>query len=189
MGFSMQTGSKHAADFNNNWVKFLLWGIALFILGVIAMSAAAFTTIATIFFLGVILFVGGLIVLMDSITFWRGKPGFALHLLSGLLYTAVGIMLMINPITGSMSLTLLLGIGYTIIGFFRIITALSLQLFRWKLSLFNGILTMLIGILIMASWPQSSLYIIGLFIGIDLIVCGWVYMMSAIAGRNIALRG
>ena len=189
MSFSMQISSIHTSDFKNHWEKFLCWGIALCILGIVAISAAAFTTVATVFFLGFILLIGGMIVMMDSITFWRGKPGFRLHLLSGFLYTAIGLMLIINPIVGSMSITLLLGIGYTIFGFIRIVNALSTAVFHWKFRLFNGILTLLIGILIMASWPQSSLYIIGLFIGIDLLVCGWIYIMSAMTGRNLALKG
>lgn len=189
MGFSTQAGSMRASDFRDNWGKFMLWGIALSILGVAAMSAATFTTMISVFLLGIVLCTGGVVVMIDALTFWRGKPGFILHLLAGILYAGVGVMLITNPVSGSVSLTLLLGICYTLLGLFRIISALSLRLFRWKLSLFNGVITLLIGTLIMSSWPESSLYIIGLFIGIDLLVCGWVYIMSAVAGRNILRNG
>ncbi len=187
MGFTTRSGHMHTAAFRENWGKFLVWGIALSILGIAAMSAAAFTTLVSVFLLGILITIGGAVVIIDSLTFWRGKPGFILHSLSGALYLVVGLMLMINPLSGSVSLTLLLGICYTLLGLFRIIAALSIKQYRWKLSLFNGIITLLIGVLILRSWPESSLYIIGLFIGIDLLVCGWVYIMSAIAGRN-ALR-
>lgn len=184
MGFSMRTGNIQISDFSKHWRQFLLWGIALSILGIAAMSTATFTTLISVFLIGILLTISGIVIIINSFSFWRGRPGFTLHLLSGILYAGIGVMLIVNPVSGAASLTLLLGIGFTLVGIFRIISALSLKLFQWQLSLFNGLLTLLIGTLIMRSWPESSLYIIGLFIGIDLLICGWVYIMSAMAARN-----
>jgi uncharacterized membrane protein HdeD (DUF308 family) len=144
------------------------------------------TTFISVIFLGVIIMTAGMIVLIDALTFWRIKmSGFALHVFMGIVYIAGGLMLIDNPLAGSVSLTLLLGILYIALGAFRTIYALTHRAPRWSLSLLNGIISFILGILILSNWPNSSLYIIGLFVGIDLLMCGWVYIMSALAARAI----
>lgn len=185
MGFSTRITNQYLEAFGRNWIWFLLWGIAVTILGLFAISATTLTTIITVLTLGLLLILGGIIVIFDAFTFWRGKgSGFYMHVLMGILYLLAGSILIKNPLAGSVSITLLLGIAYTLLGLFRIIYSLSIRLPRWSWSLFNGLVTLLLGILIMASWPASSLYIIGLFVGIDLVFCGWAYIMTAIAAKN-----
>ena len=170
--------------FAQNWGKFLLWGVALVILGMLAISAAVFTTMLTVVLLGVIVLCAGAIIIVDAWTFWRGKvSGFLLHSFMGMLYLIVGFMLIRNPLEGSVSITLILGVFYMVLGGFRIIYALTHRAPRWGLNLLNGVVSFVLGGLILANWPFSSLYIIGLFVGIDLLFCGWVYMMSALAAR------
>jgi uncharacterized membrane protein HdeD (DUF308 family) len=173
--------------FSKNWYLFLLWGIALTVLGLAAISAATFTTIATVIFLGILILLSGVVVIVDTFTFWWGQwRGFFLHLLMGVLYTAVGIMLVQTPVEGSMSLTLILGILYVLLGASRLSFSLSTRLPRWKWSCFNGVISLLLGILILANWPESSLFIIGLFVGIDLLFCGISYVMTALAARSLS---
>lgn len=168
------------------WGWFLLWGIGLLILGLLAISSVTLTTLISIIFLGVLIFISGVIILIDAFTFWwRLWGGFFLHFFIGLFYLFAGAILIKNPIFASLSLTFILGIFYVLIGISRIIYSLTLQVFRWKLTLFNGIVTLLLGILILASWPSSSLYIIGLFVGIDLVICGWVYIMAAMYAKSV----
>jgi uncharacterized membrane protein HdeD (DUF308 family) len=173
--------------FSKNWLFFLLWGITLTVLGAVAISAAAFTTLVTVIFLGVLILLSGVVIVIDTFTFWWGKwAGFFLHLLIGALYLTVGWMLIQSPVEGSVSLTLLLGVFYVLIGVFRFGFSLSARLPRWKWGFFNGIISLLLGILILANWPESSLFIIGLFVGIDLLFCGIAYVMTALAARSMA---
>ncbi|VVC75765.1 hypothetical protein AQUSIP_10590 [Aquicella siphonis] len=189
MGLSSRITDQYLLAFGKNWVWFLLWGIAIAVLGLFAISATALTTLITVITLGLLLVLGGVVVIFDAFTFWRGKgSGFYLHVLMGILYLLAGSILIKNPLAGSVSITLLLGIAYIILGLFRVIYSLSMQMLRWGWSLFNGIITLLLGILIMANWPASSLFIIGLFVGIDLVFCGWAYIMVAIAARNFVSR-
>ncbi len=177
-------GDLSAFSRNANW--FLAWGLALVILGVIAIGAAEFTTVVSVVFLGALIFISGVVITIDTFTFWWRKwGGFFLHLLMGVLCLAAGGMLMKSPILATVSLTLFLGVFYILLGVFRVIYALSLQFPRWGWSLFNGIISLLLGILIMASWPASSLYIIGLFVGIDLLFCGWTYIIASLAARAL----
>jgi uncharacterized membrane protein HdeD (DUF308 family) len=171
--------------FKQNAGLFMIWGILLMLVGMLAIGADVFTTIVTIVFIGVAITIGGAVVIFDAFTFWRrSMSGFILHLLMGILYVAVGYILIKNPVEGSISLTLVLGIFYLVLGAFRTVFALSARTPHWGWALFNGLVSLLLGGLILASWPASSLYIIGLFVGIDLIFSGWAYFMLALSVRN-----
>jgi len=185
MGFSNQMSSQYLIPFSKHWAWFLVWGIALAALGIFAVSATALTTLVTVFLLAFVLIISGIVLIIDAFSFWHGKGrGFPLHVIMGILYLVAGAILIKNPVAGSVSITFLLGTFYILLGIFRIIYSLSMQLFNWGWSLINGIITLLLGVLIMESWPESSLYIIGLFVGIDLFFCGWAYIMVAFAARR-----
>lgn len=182
---SLRMSNLDATSISKNWGWFLVWGIALVVLGMFAISAAAMTTLLSVIFIGFLLLISGAFIIIDTFTFWRGKgSGFFLHLMMGLLYLAAGVILIGNPVQGSVSLTLLLGVLYTCLGIFRIFYGINYRMLRWGWSLVSGIVTLLLGILILASWPDSSLFIIGLFVGIDLLFCGWAYIMVAFMARN-----
>ncbi len=172
--------------FGANWGRFLVWGIALVILGIIAISATTMTTLVSVLFLGFILLIGGIVIVIDAFSFWwHIWSGFFLLLLLGILYFIVGMMMVSSPILASISLTLFLGVFYLVIGVFRIIHSLSMRIPSWGWGVFSGIIAFILGILILTSWPQSGLYIIGLFVGIDLLFIGWTYIMAAIAARSL----
>jgi len=178
----MFTTNLNITAFANNWKWFLIWGLILIALGIIAISAVSMTTILSVVFFGFLLFISGVVIIFDTFTFWFRKwSGFFLHLGIGVLYLLVGCMLIKNPITASISITLLLGIFYLIIGLLRIFYSSSLRAPQWGWSLISGILAFILGVLILASWPTSGLYIIGLFIGIDLFFVGLAYVMAALA--------
>lgn len=174
-------------DIYSYWGWFLAWGIILVILGFAAISAATLTTLISVIFLGFIITIGGVVILVDTFAFWwRRWKGFFLHLLLGLLYLFVGIMLINNPVVATAVLTLTLGILYIFAGIFRITEALTVRFYRWGLTFFSGLVSLLLGILIVSSWPSSSLFIIGLFVGIDLLIAGWVYIMASLTAKKLA---
>lgn len=164
----------------------LLWGILLVVLGCVAISATTMTTILSVLFLGAVIFISGLVITVDAFTFWRRSgSGFIWHLLMGILTLVVGFMLIKSPLLGSISLTLFLGVFYLVLGCFRVGFSLVVQPPRWGWNLFSGLVSVLLGVLILASWPVSGLFIIGLFIGIDLLFSGWAYIMASLAARSI----
>lgn len=167
------------------WGWFFTWGLILFVLGILAISAATATTLLSVIFIGMLILMSGVVILIDTFTFWwRRWSGFILHLAIGVLYSWVGIMLITNPTEGSISLTLVLGVFYIAVGVARIIYSLMLRLGRWQWSFFNGLITLMLGILITSSLASSSLFVIGLFVGIDLFVSGLTYMMSALYAKK-----
>jgi uncharacterized membrane protein HdeD (DUF308 family) len=177
----------HWETYSKNWTWFLLCGLALVILGAVAIAFDTFTTLISVIFLAILILCSGIVIIVDSFASWWGRwRGFFIHLLMGILYAAAGVILLRNPVLASVSLTLLLAIMYIFIGIFRIIYSLSMRVPQWGWSFFSGILALLLGILILAKWPESSLFIIGLFVGIDLMITGWVYIMAAFAARELA---
>lgn len=183
----MRASSIDLSVFSKHSGWFLLWGILVTLLGLAAISAAFTATMISVIFLGILILIAGSIIIFDSFTFWWGKwSGFFWHLLMGVLYFAVGFLMIDNPILGSVSITFLLGVFYLIVGLFRIIFAASSRLPHWGWGFFNGLISLLLGVLILASWPGSSLFIIGIFVGIDLVFCGIAYIMAAMTAKAMS---
>lgn len=172
-------------SWRRHWGWFLLFGIGLIVLGSVAISLSAITTVISVVMLGIFISIGGGVVIIDTFRYWWGQwSSFYFYLVVGLLYLTVGIMLMKEPIMGAVSLTFLLATFYMILGIFRIIVSIYLKPPLWGWSLFSGIIALILGILILIHWPGSSLFIIGLFIGIDLLFAGWPYVLLGISGRS-----
>jgi uncharacterized membrane protein HdeD (DUF308 family) len=183
---SMRFNDSYLPDFGKQWSLYLFWGILLTILGILAIGASAWTTIISVFIVGLLVLIAGVVLFIDTFAFWWGKGnGFFLHFILALFYLIVGIMIIREPIVASISLTLLLGIFYVIIGLYRIFMSSGIRSPRWGWALFNGIVSLLLGILILSSWPASGLFIIGIFIGIDLIFSGWTFIMASLAARTM----
>lgn len=164
---------------NRMWV--MLLGVLLTVLGLITISTAALATLISIVFLGIVITIGGIIVMADACKVWWGQwSGFLVHFFVGLLYFLVGMMLINEPFFGMVSLTLLLGVFYLIAGGFRMTAAMNFRLPHWRWGLFNGIVTALLGLVILLSWPAASLYVIGLLIGVDILFSGITFLMMAL---------
>lgn len=169
-----------------NWGWFLVWGILLVVAGAYALAASVLTTMITVLVLGALLLIAGVVIALDAFSFWRQSGGtFFLHLLMGILYIIAGAYLIEHPTAAAVSLTLLLGVFYLVLGAFRISYSLTSQWVSWGWWLLNGVITFLLGVLILIHWPESSLFILGIFVGVDLFFLGWAYIMIALSARSI----
>lgn len=163
---------------SKNWIPFLFLGLTLMILGFLAIGSSFFVTILTVAVIGVFLMVGGIIQVINA--FYTGRwSGFLLHVVLGILYLVVGFMLLDAPMLNAVTLTFLLASFFMVIGLFRIIGALTTRFPGWGWSLFNGMIAFLLGILIYKHWPSSGLWVIGLFVGIEMLFAGWYWVMFA----------
>src|SRR5262249_47236854 len=150
-------------------------GIALIILGTIAMGASVATTFVTVVIYGVLLILGGIAECVGS--FWaRQWSGFFLGLMAGGLYLVVGLLFVREPGNAAVAMTLLLAALLLIGGAFRIGAAISFRMPGWGWAVVHGAVDVLLGMLIWAQWPLSGLWVIGLFVGIELVFAGawWV---------------
>ena len=166
------------------WGWFLGLGILFIILGFLAIGASTLVTIASVIFLGSLLLIGG--VVQTAYTFGiRDWSGFFLSLLSGILYGVVGFFMIFHPAASAVSLTLLIAAFYIIGGIFRTISAASMRFEHWGWALFSGLIKLALGMLILFGWPDTGLWVIGLFIGIDLIFYGWFWVLLSLTARTM----
>jgi len=170
-------------ELRSNWGWHLAMGIALVLLGIIALINSVAVTVVSMMVFGWLLLFSGFI---EGVQAFRHRQGshFFLHLLNAALAIVVGLMLLRNPLAGSLVMTLLLASYFLVAGSFRIITAMTVQITGSGWMLVDGIITLILGILVWAQWPIAGLWIIGLFIGINLITYGWSQMMLAFALRR-----
>lgn len=170
---------------NKYWGWLLGWGALFSLLGILSIGHSITATLISITFLGTMLLVAGIITMLNAVIFWWGRwSKFSNHFMVGLLYLLIGVLFIRAPITVSASLVLLLAISYIFVGFLRIMSVLPFPLSGWNWDLFSGIITVLLGVLIMTGWPSSSLYIFGLFIGIDLFILGVTTIIMALNTRS-----
>jgi uncharacterized membrane protein HdeD (DUF308 family) len=169
---------------SRNWGWLLALGILMVILGAIAVAAPAVATIAVQFMLGWLLVISGIGEGIHAFMV-QGWRGFLLELLSAVLYLAVGILLLVNPLQGALALTIVVAVFLVVEGIFKIITALRVRDHDgWGWLLASGIVSVILGVLIWAEWPASGLWVIGLLVGIQLLFTGWALIMLALAARR-----
>ncbi len=169
------------------WKWFMALGVAMVVLGAIAISWACIATItvAATWLFGFFLLVAGIGEIVNS--FWVGRwSGMLLHLLVGIMYTLVGFMVIDQPETAAVQLTLLIAIFLMVTGIFRVVFAVAERFAGSGWVMLNGVITFILGLMIYKQWPASSLWVIGLFIGIDLIFNGWAWIMLSLGLRQIA---
>jgi len=152
------------------WVIAL--GVVYIIAGVIALGSVVMATIVTVFVVGIMMLIAGVAEVF--------------HALLGALYIIAGFLTFENPLLAAALLTLLLGIALIASGIMRIWLAFSMKEgMPWIWVVVSGVITVLLGLIILAHWPVSSLYILGLFLGIDLIFAGagWIAVGFGLARR------
>lgn len=174
----------HLIPLRRNWGWLMAAGIALVILGILGLGAVTLLSIASAIWFGAMIFVGGVIVLIDAFR-QQGWKSRLLHLLIGVLYVAVGVMTFMNPLVATASLTLLAGAALVATGVLRLIVAFqNRQLPSWGWIAFSGVLSLLLGGLILMRWPESSLWVLGTFFAVELIFQGWAEIALARAIRS-----
>jgi uncharacterized membrane protein HdeD (DUF308 family) len=177
----------HAAGFDelyrhSNW--FLALGLALIVLGLIALGAATATTVASLILFGWLLIIGGILEIAYAL--WRRTwSGFLIDLVIGVLYVVVGFMVVANPAATALGLTLLVAMFLIVGGLLRIISAFAIRYPNWGWLVFHGVVALVLGILIWQGLPQTALWVIGLYIGIELIVNGFALLMLGMAAKKL----
>jgi uncharacterized membrane protein HdeD (DUF308 family) len=167
-----------------NWKWLLALGILFIILGTIGLGLTFLLTIVKVLFLGVLLLIGGAAQLIEAFKH-KGWKSLLWNILIALFYLGAGVLVIYDPVGVSIALTLVLAFALIAIGIFRIIMALQFKLaqVRW-MTLLSGIASIVLGALILAQWPVSGLWVIGLFVAIELIIHGWSYVFIALAARQ-----
>jgi uncharacterized membrane protein HdeD (DUF308 family) len=168
---------------HQQWWCFLLLGVSLVVMGSICIAQPLIGTIASVLFLGFLMLAGGISQIVSS--FWAGKwSGMLFHILIGVLYCVVGYMVIDAPGVSLAVLTKFIAIFLIVAGVFRIVSALVARFHDWGWVLLNGAITLFLGLIINRQLPEASLWVIGLFVGIEMIFNGWAWIMLSLGLRR-----
>jgi uncharacterized membrane protein HdeD (DUF308 family) len=178
--------SRMSAAVRQHWKAFLFEGILLVVLGLAAMIVPPLASLAVTIFLGWMFLISGVAGL--GLTLWaRRVPGFWWSLLSAALAIVAGIVLLAQPVQGTLTLTIVVGAYFLAEGVTSIMYALQHRRElseRWSWMLFAGLMDILIAGIIIAGLPGSALWAVGLLVGINLLFGGISLIGMALAARN-----
>ena len=173
---------------HDHWVLFLVEGVILVILGILAIVIPQIATLAVALFVGWLFLISGIVGLVTTFMA-RNAPGFWWSLLSGLLAIAAGLVLLIWPAGAVVSLTLLLIVFFTIEGVLTIMYALEHKKElsgRWGWMLASGIVDLILAAIIFAGLPGTAAWAIGLLVGINMLFGGSSMIVMALHARSSA---
>lgn len=158
-------------EIRSSWGWFLVFGIVLMALGVACIIADATATLATVLVFGWLLLFGGIVSFIQAFHA-RNWHGFLLFFLSALLRGFTGYLLIRYPTSGAVGLTMMLASFFVVGGLFRAIGSAALKFPRWGWSAFSGLVSFVLGVLLLAQLPISGVWFIGFAIGVEMIVDG-----------------
>jgi uncharacterized membrane protein HdeD (DUF308 family) len=182
-----QLQSAVANSLHLHWRLFLTEGIILFVSGVLAIVVPPIATIAVEILIGWLLLVSGVVGLIATLRA-RSAPGFVWSLVSAILGIVAGIVLLAWPLSGALSLTLILTVFLVLEGVVSILYAFEHKRElsgRWGAMLFSGIVDLILAGIIFAGLPGTAAWAIGLLVGINLVFGGSALIAMALHARNI----
>lgn len=170
-------------EVQKKWGWIVAFGVLLSLAGFVALGSVLLATLSTVLVVGIAMIVAGVGEIINGFAM-RCWKNFFLWVVIGILYVIAGISVLENPLLAAGILTLILGAGLLASGVVRFFLAFQLPENSSKFFVAaSGLLTIVVGAIILAQWPTSSLWVIGMFLGIDLLFAGasWI-------GVGFALR-
>lgn len=162
------------------------WGIAVLLLGVLAIGMPFLTGVAITISIGVILITTGiaqLVFAFQSHSFGSGALRFGFGVLAGL----CGLSLVTQPGAGLATITLFLAVWFFVDGLFALFNGISWRpQAGWGWMLVNGIISIILGVMIYRQFPTSAVWLVGLLVGIRLLLAGWTMIALGAMGRQVA---
>ncbi len=160
----------------HKWGLVLALGVGLVVCGFVALMSVVVATAVTVLWVGVMMIIAGVIEIVHGLQH-RGWGRATLWVVAGIFYIVGGFFAVINPLLASLVLTLLLGFALVAAGIVRFLLGYRLkgdEHSGW--IMISGLVTFLFGLIILVHWPFSSLYVLGIILGVDLIQAGigWI---------------
>ena len=175
-------------ELKKNWAWMLSLGIVMVILGVIGLGMTVLFNEIVVMYFGFLLLFGSGVQLMQAFRAeaWKGRVW---HVLIALVYIVGGIIAVTEPVIAGMTLALLIAWTLIVIGVLRLFMALQMRgAAGWLWTLLGGVLSVVLGVMIINEWPQSGLWVIGLFVAIEILFAGWSQIMIALAAKNYTAK-
>lgn len=166
------------------WGGPFIVGLLLALLGIVALGAVALTSVASVIFSGTMLVVAGILEFVHAFRIRKTGP-FWTYLLGGLFSFVVGAMLVARPGVGLVTVTLLLAGYFFASGLFRGITSVADRYKGWGWDLAYGIVSVMLGAIIFSQFPFSTLWTLGIVVGVEILSRGISIMAGALAVRGV----
>jgi len=166
-----------------HWGWPIALGLVIAALGFIAIWRARAATLIYVGFLGALLLVGAIAVLVFAFSLAGYWTDFFIHVLWAVMLAVVGLILLTRPAISAEAITLMIGFYLITTGLLAIGFALSAHIEKEWLYVFEGLVSAMLGGLLLSGWPLSGIWAIGLFVGVDLILKG-----AAIVALGLQLR-
>ena len=158
-------------EVRKSWAWFLVGGILLIVLGAICIVKSQTATTFSILALGWVLAISAVVWLVGALQTWTWG-GFFVYLLNAIIRGVTGYLLIRHPDAGAAGITMVLAALFIVGGLFRAIVAGKIQFPRWGWTVFAGLVSVALGVYLLATWASTSTFFLGLAIGIDLVVDG-----------------
>lgn len=171
-----------------SWGWFLLWGVLLIAAGIAAVAYPMLATVVSVQMFGILLLVAAGGQLAGAFAA-RGWGGVFLSVVCAALYLFAGMVLLERPLLGAAGYTLFLAMLFLAAGAARIAAGLLHRFSGWGWAVVSGLVSGLLAVLIWQDMPGSTLWVIGTFVGIDLLFAGWSWVMLALGVRHIPAQG
>jgi uncharacterized membrane protein HdeD (DUF308 family) len=175
-------------ELRRSWGLILAFGICLVVVGAAALGALPLATEATMIFWGIALIASGLVYAIDAFLLRRWN-GCVMALLLAILDVVVGFLMLTYTWQFAMAMTLMLAIYFVVSGLDRIIVPFFVKFPGRGLSILGGVISLLLGVAIWRRWPWNTFWVIGLFVGIEMLIRGFSLIALALAARQIPQGG
>lgn len=172
------------------WGLFMFQGVAMLVLGVLAIAEPFVATIAVDIYVGWLFLISGFVGLIAVFSV-RSVPAFLWTLLTAALSLAVGVLLLQKPSAGAVSLTVVLTALFISEGIFQIAASFTYRDVvpnSWGWMLVSGIADLILAAIIIYSWPVSTTWVLGVIVGVNLITSGFAIVVTALEGRSFVQR-
>ena len=168
-----------------NWGWVLALGIVFVVLGFVGLGMTVFLTLVTVLYFGILMLIAGVVQLVNAFRS-RESANIAFHLLVAVLYGIAGIVIIQHPKLVSAFFTAVIAFILIFQGVLKIFWGFRLKdsINSWFWPFLSGIISLFLGMIILAHWPVSGLWVIGLFIAVEMIFQGWAYIMLGLAAKS-----
>ncbi len=182
---SMQTEARLRKHLHDHWKSYAIQGAIAIIVGMLAILAPFAATLVTTIFFGWLFLVGGAIGVISALRA-REAPGFWANLALSVLAAVLGILFIVNPVSGAITLTWVIGIFFILSGVmnFAIARAFSASTGRFWVVVVSGIIDIALALLLLIGLPMTAIWAIGVFVGISFLSSGFSLLFSALDARN-----
>ena len=168
------------------WDWMLAVGVFFVAIGVASLLMLPIVTALTAVIFGAFAIAAGIVQLYNGVRHTSGWASKIANIILALLYIGFGVLAIYNPLLAASAITLAMAAAFIAIGILRAWIAWQnrSEFPQWKWAVVSGIVTVFLGILLAASWPEASVWFLGLYIGLDLIFSGATFIGLALAAKG-----